>query len=117
MGKLEDEMEELERHPYVMHLLQALTSSSTDDDDEKDEGEDANTSCKAYGEIICYGVGNFLPPSVAVNGSYALPRYPSAPMLQLALALVIRQQLANREDGHRRLQRRGARDRQRAAAW
>ena len=87
-------MEELERHPYVMHLLQALTASSTDDDDEKDENEDVSTSCKAYGEIICYGVGNFLPTSVAVDGSYALPRYPSAPMLQLALALVIRQQLA-----------------------
>ena len=88
-------MEELERHPYVMHLLRALTASSTDDDDEKDENEDVSTSCKAYGEIICYGVGNFLPTSVAVDGSYALPRYPLAPMLQLALALVIRQQLAN----------------------
>jgi hypothetical protein len=88
-------MEELERHPYVMHLLRALTASSTDDDDEKDEGEDVSTSYKAYGEIICYGVGNFLPPSVAVDGSYALPHYPLAPMLQLALALVIRQQLAN----------------------
>mmetsp|Transcript_1490 Transcript_1490/g.4308 ORF Transcript_1490/g.4308 Transcript_1490/m.4308 type:complete len:406 (+) Transcript_1490:48-1265(+) len=86
-------MKELERHPYVVRLLETLTTSSTDNDDDKNDA--TNISGKAYEEIICYGIGNFLPSSVAVDGSYALLRYPSAPMLQLALALVIRRYLAN----------------------
>lgn len=84
--------EELERHPYVTHLLRALTGSGGVEEDDKDDTSKAN---KEYGEIVCYGVGNFLPPlSSSDKESYSLPRYPSAPMLQLALALVIRKHLA-----------------------
>ena len=84
--------EELERHPYVTHLLRALTGSGGVEEDDKDATSKAN---KEYGEIVCYGIGNFLPPlSGSDKESYSLPRYPSAPMLQLALALVIRKHLA-----------------------
>jgi hypothetical protein len=81
-------MEELDRHPYAIHLLQTLS-------DDYDKDDDTNKANKAYKEIICYGIGNFLPSSTALEGeSLSLPRYPSAPMLQLALALVIRRHLA-----------------------
>ena len=86
-------MEELERHPYVTHLLQALMASGGVEEDDKDD--DTSKENKEYGEIVCYGIGNFLPPlSDSNGGAYSLPRYPSAPMLQLALALVIRKHLA-----------------------
>ena len=86
-------MEELGRHPYVTHLLQALTASGGAEED--DEDDDTGKTNLDFGEIVCYGIGNFLPPlSGSDGGSYSLPRYPSAPMLQLALALVIRKHLA-----------------------
>lgn len=86
-------MEELERHSYFAHLLQALTASGGVGEDDKDD-DSSNTNLE-FGEIVCYGIGNFLPPlSGSAGGPYSLPRYPPAPMLQLALALVIRKHLA-----------------------
>ena len=82
-------MEGLRRHEYTAELLRTLLDVPSSLGPSVG-GDDADISCRrspAYGEIVCYGIGNFAAGSRFASAC-------SAPLLQLALALVIREALA-----------------------
>ena len=93
-------MDALEGHEYVINLLSALrTLPDCDDNADNTASTDDDKAAGAarrliYGESVCYGIGNFAPTTATIATARTHHVSYSAPMLQLALALVIRRHLA-----------------------